>query len=372
MTKIQLILCGSALLLSTSLYAQKPAGGQQTPPPPAVLIGKVVPVTEKAQRQYIGIVEAINSVEIPVRVTGFLKTIKFDDGAHVQKDDLLFKIEDSIYLAQMRAAQAARDIILPELKFALQNYNRQKTLLAKNVVAESVVEEAEQNLMLAKAKLEQAEALLAEAKTTLSYCEMYAPLSGKIGRVAYTEGAYLTPTSAPIVNIIQTDPIYIKFSLSERDYLNMFKKATKGDKLANNIQVDIKLANGKKLDTKGTLAFVDNKVQRETASVTIWAAFSNQNEQLTPNGFVTVSLREKNTTPVLGVKVTAIMTDKNGSYVYVVKEGNKVERRNVILGDIVNGIQTVIQGLESEDRVIVDGAHKTHEGGTINPVEATE
>lgn len=345
----------TALALGTgNLMAQRP---QQ--PAPMVGIAKAEVVEERAVRNYVGNIAASEEVQLPARVAGILTSQNFIEGGIVKKGDLLMTIEDTTYKAKVDQAKAALDQIEAELKFATSNYKRQKGLADKDTISVATLEEAIRLIALMKAKYDGAKAILAEAENEFSYTKIYAPIDGRIGKIRYTYGNFVNGSSGPLADIVKVDPIYIKYYISERDFLNLFKT---NEEMKETASMSITMANGKQFNGKGKILLVDNKVDERTGTIAIWATFDNPEMMLIPGGYVTVSLSEKSDTKQIGVPLSAILTDRAGSYVYVPDADNVAARRDVVLAEVVGDKQIIKSGLTPGEDVITSGNHKVMPG----------
>ncbi|MBS1370779.1 MAG: efflux RND transporter periplasmic adaptor subunit [Lentisphaeria bacterium] len=333
-------------------------------PPPVVPVEKVESISESAGKKYVGHLEAIEEVEIRARISGNIDSIKFREGDLVKKGELLFELEDTTYRSKVQAARAQVDQIKAELKYAEDNFNRQRTLRESSAVSQSTMDEAQRLYSLNKAKLQEAEATLLDAENNLSYCRIYAPITGRIGRVTYTQGNYVTPQSEKLADIVQSSPIYVNFAISERDFLSLFGSS---DTLKKTGNIRLTLSDGTLYKHPGQVAFIDNKVDLGTNTLTIWATFDNSEGQLIPGGFVTVVLSRKAAKPYPAVKLSAVMTGADGNFIYVVDKENKVVRRKVETGPLVGAMQLLYSGAEPGETVIVGGTNKTAPGRTVEP-----
>jgi len=210
-------------------------------PAPLVVAEPVKLIRNTAPKEFIGNLEANEEVNLQPRVSGFITGINFKEGSLVKKGDLLFTIEDTMYRAKEMAAKAALAQVMAELQYAESNYNRQKLLAAKKAISKSNLEDAERLVKFRRAKCDQEKAVLLEADNELSYTKIYAPITGRIGKVKYTKGNYVSLNSLPLAKIVSIDPILVKFSLSERSFQNLFKTIKK---LKRNLNIQIKLSNG--------------------------------------------------------------------------------------------------------------------------------
>lgn len=353
----------AAAVLGTAFTTLSAQGPQM--PPPYVNVENSITKNDAATRKYVGHIEAIQSVSIVARISGYLYEIKFKEGELVKKGQLLFVIEDTTYRAKAKSAEANVMQIQAELEYAQNDFNRQEKLYQKRAVAEIVYQDAKRLLNSTKAKLAEAEANLLDANNSLSYTKIYAPITGIISKATYTEGNYVTPTSKELADIVQVTPIYVRFAISERDFIKEFGSVS--GILKNGI-VQILLADGRLYNQMGNVVLVDNKIDNETGTLTIWAQFRNSDHMLVPGGYATVLLSRRLAKATPAVKLSAMMTDEKGNYIYVVGKDGKVEQRRVKPGTVIGNMQLIEDGIKAGETVIVDGTHKTRPGGTVVPV----
>ena len=357
------VVYGLLFFLAATVIAAPPAAAKA----PAI---KVVTETTKATsntevRRYVGHVTAYKSVSFPARVSGILQKIHFVEGDIVQQGQLLFEIEDVTYRAKAEQAAAQVKQAEAQLEFAKVDYQRQKDLRATKAVSQAVFEEAERTLRTAEASLANAKAVKLDADNTLSYCKVYAPFTGLIGKAAYSTGNYVTPSSKALADMVQLSPIYVCFALSERDYLDMF-----GDykTMRKDGRVQYRLADGKAYDKEGFIRLMDNRVDTSTGTITAWSVVDNPKNQLIPGGFATAMLSNKNAPVMVSVKLSAVMANNKGNYVYVLDKDNKVQLRYVKLANVVNGRQFIASGLEAGETVVTDGTNRVRPGDTAMPM----
>lgn len=349
------------------------AAGLQAAPPeqqaPLVSVEKVTSISESAGKKYVGHIEAIEEVEIRARISGNIESINFKEGDLVKKGDLLFVLEDTTYRAHALSARAVLDQIKAEFKYAEDNYNRQKTLRESSAVSQSTLDEAIRLYSLNKAKLKGAEADLLNAENDLSYCKIYAPITGQIGRVTYTLGNYVTPSSEKLADIVQISPVYVNFAISERDYLSLFGNVETLRKSGN---IRLILSDGSVYKHPGKVAFIDNKIDTGTNTLSIWTTFDNPENLLIPGGYVTVVLSRLAERSFPAVRLSALMTGEEGNYVYIVDKENKIIPRNVETGPQVGSMQLLRSGVEPGETVVVGGTNKVRPGAVIRPFWVSE
>lgn len=334
---------------------------------PRVVVGPVTTIKESGMKKYVGAVQAIEDVTLYARVSGFLEKINFREGEMVKKGDLLFKIEDDTYAAKFKAAEAKLKQVDAELKFAESNYRRQTDLAKNKVIATKELEDAERKINFVRAQHAEAQFNLTEAKTNLSYANIAAPVSGRIGKSAFTIGNYLTLSSGALATIVQTAPIYVSFAISEQDMVALFKNA---EGMKKNAVIRVRTAERNVYGETGRVTLVDNRVESGTGTVKVWATFDNKDNGLLPGALVDVIITKAEETEVPAVPATAVVTTGEGHVVYVVGPGNVVIPRPVKLGELVGNTQGIAMGLRPGEPVIVDGVHKVRPGAPIVPCAA--
>lgn len=333
-------------------------------PPIKVLTEKTALSPNTEVRKYVGRVTAFKSVSFPARVSGILQKIHFVEGDMVQQGQLLFEIEDTTYRAKAEQAAAQVKQAEAQLEFAKVDYQRQKELRATKAVSQAVFEEAQRTLRTAEASLANAKALKLDADNTLSYCKIYAPFTGLIGKATYSTGNYVTPSSKALADMVQLSPIYVCFALSERDYLDMF-----GDykTMRKEGRVRYRLADGKNYDKEGSIRLMDNRVDTATGTITAWSVVDNPQTQLIPGGFATAMLSHKNAPEMISVPLSAIMANDKGNYVYILGSDQKIELRYVKLANVVNGRQFITSGLKAGELVVTAGTNRVRPGDAAQP-----
>lgn len=340
--------------------AQKPLAE-----PPSVLAEKVSLAHDKINGKYIGRIEAVNKVSLQPRVSGILIDAPFHEGDIVKKGDILFRIEDTRYKAAVQASEAKIEQLNVKIDYAKKNYERQRNLLKTSAVSKDQVDSALSTLRDYEAQKAEAEANLILSKEDLGYTVIAAPITGRIGRVTYSVGNYITPSSRSLATIAQIDPIYVRFPMSERDVLSLFGNT---DQLKKDASVHLITAASHKYGTTGSVALANNEVQSNTDTLTVWAQFDNPEQTLHPGGIATVLINKKETVQTPAVTVSAVLHDSDGAFVYVVDENNKAARRDVITGSVNGKMQSIYKGLSVGETVVIDGTHKVRSGETVSPI----
>ena len=322
--------------------------------PPYVLTRSLTKGDVSEKKKHIATVEAINSVDIIPQVSGYLEKILFESGAEVKEGESIFIIEQTQYAADVGKAEAA-------VVKAQKQYDRLVTLNKSKYTSDRDVEVVESELKQAKAELE-------IAKLNLEHSEIKSPITGKIGKALITVGNLVTPSSSKLARIVQTNPIRIAFSVSDKERLMIMKNP---DNVDSEVFVDIVLPNGDIKTAKAENAFVDNEVDATTATIPVYLDIENDDNFLVPGNYVDIYIRLKAADNALLVPQQALMSDINGTYVMVVNKDNKVEQKYITLGSVMGEDQAVKSGLNGDEEVIVQGLQKVAPGMRVNPNHLT-
>lgn len=339
-------------------------GGRPAAPAELVAVDKTTLVDDVETRRYSGHVVSSASVTLQPRVSGELIRLGFDEGEVVRKGQVLAEIDPVRYEAEVKNAEARIAELQARLAYAELSHKRNVELYRQKAVTMDAMDSTEAEQAAARAALLAAEAQLITTQDDLKNTKIVAPIDGKIGVVSFTEGNYLTPNSGGIATIIQIDPLRVRFSLSNRDYLDMFGDE---DALKNHALIRLKLADDKEYALSGKVEFIDNLANVRTDSLQIYAKFDNPEGKLIPGSSVSVLLSREKEGKLVAISPSAVMHDAKSAYVYVVGDGNTVERREVTLGSGTGSLQTIKSGLAAGETVVVDGMHKTMPGAVIEP-----
>jgi multidrug efflux system membrane fusion protein len=377
------------------------------PPPPAVTVAHPIPYPVQSYYEYNGYLEAVETVAITARVKGFLNEVKFVEGREVKKDDLLFRIDPRPYEATVKKAEADRLKAVAEARKARSEAERAKVLLAKTAISP---EESEQRLVAqeaAEATVKQAEALLESAKIEFSYTEIRAPIAGQISRTMVTKGNLVGQNeNTMLTSIVSLDPLYVYFDAPERDlveYQQSLRAQAVPSPTSQEHPVEIGVTAEQGYPHVGKIDFRENRVDPGTGTIRIRGRIPNPlvppgNARLLYPGLyarVRVPAGPPQSMPVL--PEDALMTGQEGRYVYVVGDGNVVQKRSVTVGvtvwkgppaqagaagwqlvnpdpatpavEPVTSVVAIVKGLGPNDKVVVNGLTRARPGAAIVPVE---
>ena len=315
-------------------------------------------------RRSIGHVEAIRTVHVRAAVEGFLSEIAFKEGDLVKEGDVLFRIDPLRYQAAVKEAKANLRQIDAQIVYATNNHKRLARLAEKLATSKEEMETALAKLEELKASRAGAQANLAKAEKDLQDCTIRAEITGRLGRVEFSTGNYIT-AGEQLATLAQMDPIYVRFPLSQTDVNGVFGGPKR---IRNSTDVRLYTAGGQEYPSAGNIQIVNNLLSGTTDSYTLWAEFDNKDGVLVPHGIGALVVRLTDSMEVTMAPLTSVHHDSTGSFVYTVAEDGTVERRDVISGSIRGRLQSIYDGLQPGEVVITDGAHKTRQGAKVIPV----
>jgi membrane fusion protein (multidrug efflux system) len=341
---------------------------QQAGPPPAVLVQAAELKPLGARSEYIGRVVAVDKVDLRARVKGYLGPRKFTDGDMVKQGQVVFTIEPDTYQAAVDQKIALRDSAKAALTNSDVQFKRAAELLRTNTGTQAVYDQRQSELLQAKASLEDAEAQLRDAEINLSYTEIKSPITGRIGKAAFSPGNLVSPESGVLATVVTLTPMRVQFSVTQRELLEARKQS--GETGGAGLIVRLRLADDSLYSEKGKLDFLDVVVDPRTDGQLVRAEFANKNDTLTDGMTVRVVLDVANPPTVVAIAEAAVALDQAGAYVFVVNDKNVVEQKRVKVGISRDGLLVIDEGLKAGDKVIIQGQQRVRPGMTVAPSDA--
>lgn len=329
---------------------------------PHVTVSKAVYGAYTEHFSFPARVEAVESVTLKTRVSGFLKERLFEEGDIVKKGQLLFTIEREPFEARVAEAEANLAKAKADAKNSQLNFNRALELRKTGNISQSTVDTREAESTVAKAAVLQAEAALNIAKLDLDYTNVKAPFTGKIGLAAFSSGEYL-PANTVLAQIVSFNPINAIFSVSEQELLSMQKAGVFNNN--GNLSVSLVMADSSVYRYSGQINFTDVVVNDGTDTIKLRAVFPNPEKQLVSGQFVSLLMEYEAPTEKIIIPQEALMSSVASKYVYVVDSQNKVVNKPVQVGVEQGKNIVVLNGLEAGELVIREGIQKVRPGQEV-------
>lgn len=364
---VGLALALAAGFISPAALAQTPAAAR---PPTAVSIVEIKPENTPATFEFTGKTASSRQVEINARVEGYLDKIAYVEGSLVKTGQLLFQLDPKPFQAALDNAKAVLAQQEALLTRARQTLARVKPLAKQNAVSQQDLDNSTAGVMTAEAQVQAAKAQVETAQLNLGYTTIKSPLNGLSSSANFREGALITPAgkNAQLTTIVQIDPMWVNFGVGENEVLKIEAQKEKGQLKGpglNKIEVELILADGSSYPQQGRITFVDPVVNAQTGTYNIRAVVPNPDNQLSPGQFVRVQLKGAVRPNAIMVPQIAVMQGSSGKFVFVVGPDNTAQPKPVQLGDWYGDQWIVNSGLESGDRVVVDGAVRLQPGAPV-------
>src|SRR6202163_1947321 len=363
------------VLLAATLSGcdSKPAAPQAAAALPPVTVAQPTKRTITDWDEFTGRFDAVEEVQVRARVGGFVTHVEFRDGAFVNAGDLLYIIDPRPFEAVAEQADGQLSDARAKAELAKRELDRALTLVQTSAVSESTVDQRRQALQAAKAAQMQAEGLLKAAQLNIEFTHVAAPIGGRVSRHLISIGNLVQGSeggSTLLTSIVSLDPIYIYFDMDEATYLKynrLYFEGKRPSSRENPNPVQVTLTGETKPSHDGKVDFLDNRLDVSTGTLRGRAVVPNRDFSILPGQFGRVRLIGSSPCEALLLPDTAIATDQSRKIVFVVKDDDTVEAKPVILGPLDGGLRVIRQGLEPEDRVIVDGLQRARVGAKVSP-----
>ncbi|WP_041711221.1 efflux RND transporter periplasmic adaptor subunit [Afipia broomeae] len=348
--------------------AQAPAASA-----PAVTVANPTKRTVTDWDEFTGRFDAIEQVQVRARVTGFVMSVDFKDGAIVKTGDLLYVIDPRQYEAAAEQARGQLADAKAKVDLAERELTRAETLVKTSAVSESVVDQRRQTLSAAQAATMQAEGALKRALLDVEYTRVVAPIDGRVSRHLVTVGNLVQGSESGatlLTSIVSLDPIHVYFDMDESIYIKNSRLWFEGKRpssrdTANPVQVI--LSGETKPSHEGFVDFLDNRLDIGTGTLRGRGLVKNQDLSILPGQFARVRVLGSAPYEALLLPDTAIATDQSRKIVFVVKADNTVEARPVVLGPLDDGLRVIREGLKPDDKVVIDGLQRVRIGAKVTP-----
>ncbi len=318
-------------------------------------------------------IDAVKSVEVRARVSGYLAKVNFSEGQMVKQGDLLFVIDPRPYEAAVEAAKAKIAEIEARLALAKSNLERAKGMYKATVVSKEVFETRGAEVLSAKASLSAAKAQLREAELNLEFTHIRAPISGRVSETLIDAGNLVTANATLLTSIVKSDVVQAYFEASEQDIVKyqkagLFKKIDQV-KLTGPV-AEVRLMTNPDEVFKGKVTYFDNRMAKTTSSLTMRADIDNKAEHLKVGMFAKLRMKVADAKQTMLVREDVIGTDLVNRYVYVVDKDNKVVYKALKIGELIGKFRVIEDGLLPTDKVVVKSLHNAVPGRVVKPIDS--
>jgi membrane fusion protein, multidrug efflux system len=347
---------------------------QAAAPPPKVTVAKPALRTIVDQDEYVGRFVPVDVVEVRARVSGYLDKVHFTDGQIVKQGDLLFTIDKRPFQNTLDQARANLETAKSNVAFTQADLARGQQLLRDRTISEQIFEQRAQAARNAQAGVTANEAMVRQAELDLEFTELKAPITGRIGDRRVTQGNLVTGgaggNTSLLATIVSIDPIRLEFTFDETSLLRYQRLASggKGDVTGlGNTAVRLKLLDETDFSHYGRMDFIDNVIERTTGTIRGRAQFANADGLFTPGMFARVEVPGSAPYQALMIPDAAIGTEQVRKFVYVLDRDNVARQRFVTLGQVVDDLRVIKDGLSADDRVVVNGLMRVRLGQKVTP-----
>jgi len=316
----------------------------------------------------IGTVQAFNMVTIKTRIDGQITAVNFQEGQEVHEGDPLVQIDARSYKAALDQANANSEKDQANLANAQLNFQRDAAIVSSNLaVSRQQFDNDKATVAVDQALVDGDKAQVEAAQVNLDYCNIRAPISGRLGVKLIDVGNIVHASdSTGLVTITQTKPIFVSFTLAQEHLHKIHERQMQGD-----LTVQAYGADNVTLLSEGKLTVIDNAVDQTTGTIRLKGEFVNADERLWPGEFVDVRLILSTRKGAPTVPQQTVQVGPNGYYAYVIKPDNTVERRTVEVASMQDGIAVISKGLNVGEKVVVDGQYRLTEGAKVRISEPT-
>lgn len=370
---VHLSAVGAILLSALLVGCDNSVAQNAAPPAPAVSAADVVVKSISQWDSFNGRIEAVESVQLRPRVSGYIDKVNYTDGQEVKKGEVLFTIDDRTYRAALEQAQANLARARTQASLAQSEASRTDKLINTHLVSREEWEQRRSAATQAQADIRAAQAAVDAAQLNLDFTKVTAPIEGRASRALITSGNLVTAgdTASVLTTLVSQKTVYVYFDVDESTYLHYQNLARSGQGASSNhaaLPVEIGLTGEEGYPHQGKVDFLDNQLTPSTGTIRMRALLDNAQRQFTPGLFARVRLPGSAAFNATLIDDKAVLTDQDRKYVYIVDKEGKAQRRDITPGRLADGLRIVRQGLNPGDKVIVEGLQKVFMPGM--PVNA--
>jgi multidrug efflux system membrane fusion protein len=348
---------------------------QAAAPPPKVTVAKPIERTIVDQDEYVGRFVPVDVVEIRARVSGYLDKIHFIDGQIVKQGDLLFTIDKRPFQNTLDQSRANLETAKSNLAFTQSDLTRAQQLVRERTISEQIYEQRMQAFRNSQASVAANEAMVRQAELDLEYTELKAPITGRIGDRRVTQGNLVTGgaggNTTMLATIVSINPIRFEFTLDEASLLRYQRLAAGKNEVAGlgGTTVRLKLLDEAEFSHSARMDFVDNVIDRASGTIRGRAQLENPDSLFTPGMFARVQVPASAPYQALMVPDAAIGSEQARKFVYLIDQDNVARLRYVTLGQLIDDLRVIKDGLSAGDRVVVNGLMRVRQGVKVTPEE---
>ncbi len=341
--------------------------------PPSVKIAQALIQDVTEWDEYTGRIEAVSSVDVRARVSGYLEKVNFKAGEMVKKDDLLFLIDPKPFKAQLNYAEAELEQAKAKRELAKNDLERAEGLFRGKAISAEEYDARSKGLREAAAAVQSGEANVVTARLNLDFTKIRAPIAGRIGRELITEGNLVSGGGADATRltfIVSTDPVYVYVDADERSVLKYRRQSQQdgSDNIgAKKTSAQLALADEVGFPHQGSLDYISPREDAATGTVSLRGVFANPDGLLSPGFFARMRVGGIAPYPAILLPDRAIATDQAQRFVWAVNQDNQVEYRQVVLGAHIGQSRVITQGLKPDEWVVIEGLQKLKPGIKVNP-----
>lgn len=366
-------IAAAAILLASCGGSDSPDGQQQQAP--AVEVATPFEKTVELYEVYTGRFEPVEEVELRSRVSGYVESVKFEEGQQVEKGALMFQIDPRPFDAQVAAAEAQVKQAEARVNLAKSNLTRAENLVTSNAISREEADIRRSEFAQSEADLLAAEAELDSAQLDREFANVDAPIAGIAGEFLVTPGNFIsggTPGSDLLTTIVPHDPIHCVFEVDERQVLKFTRMYFEGKTEGRDGEmptVQIAVSDREDFEFEGKIDFTDNRLDESTATIQLRAIVQNENQFLTPGLFAKVKVRIGEPFEATLVQDSALGYNQSKRYAWLLQEDGTVQRKFVQTGELEGDMRIVESGLTPQDKIVVSGIQILQDGMKVNPTE---
>jgi membrane fusion protein, multidrug efflux system len=331
---------------------------------PQVTVAEVIHRPLREWQEFSGRLQAVNTVDVRPRVSGYVDRVAFTDGARVKKGQLLFQIDPRPFQAEVERLIAERTRTVSDLELAKANRARAERLISAQAISREDYERQVAAEASAQGALGSIDASLQEARLNREFTEVRAPIDGHVSRALITAGNLVTSASL-LTTLVSDDPVYVYFDADEQTFLRYAKTRHDHERANGESDVYIGLVDEDGYPHLGKLDFIDNQVDATTGTIRARAALANPDGRYTPGLFARVRLVGGEDHDAVLIEDRAVGTDLSKKFVLTLSKDNRIEYRLVELGPEINGLRVVTQGLAPSDLIVVNGLQHVRPGQSV-------